>query len=1153
MEFHITRKARDKYQFDELLFSYNGNVIFANFQASRNFAHQMNQQRADTSDTSSYIAPGQINALGLIDEIFHLIFNEYYKANGLALRHALYTHLEKSLGKPRLLATLKSFNQQFPPVAVYADEQSIDEYLADSTDGVPNAENTVEELLMTWLTNVNPAANSYREIFDDSLLHKNSAYLQVIDGIQIFFKKQPVFGPKNQDLVTMLRTPALVVPASLTGQLEYIRTNWSGLLGSLLYRLLGGLDLLSEEARALMIAAGGPGPTVVPEYGKLDAWGEKLSEEENFSPDSDWMPKVVMMAKNSFVWLNQLSKEYGRQIERLDQIPDETLDQLASWGFTGLWLIGLWERSDASRQIKQMCGNPDAVSSAYSLARYQIAERLGGDLSYNNLSQRCAARGIRLASDMVPNHMGIDSNWVYDHPDWFIQSDQSPFPAYTFNGADLSTRPGTSINLEDHYYTRSDAAVVFKHYDHASGRTRYIYHGNDGTSMPWNDTAQLDYLNPEVREAVIQTILSVARKFPIIRFDAAMTLTKKHFQRLWFPQPGSGGDIPSRAEHAMTREAFDAAMPEEFWREVVQRVADEVPDTLLLAEAFWLMEGYFVRTLGMHRVYNSAFMNMLRNEENEKYRQLIKNTLVYDPEILKRYVNFMNNPDEKTAVEQYGKGDKYFGICALLSTMPGLPMFGHGQIEGYSEKYGMEYYRPYWDESPDQDLIRHHQAVIFPLLHKRKVFANVNRFRLFDFHLAGGAVNENVFAYTNHQDGQSALVVYHNKYAETSGWIHLSAPFLVKQGSEGHLETQNLAEALELNGSYSDLVLFQDQISKRYYLRRLHEIREGGLFFTLGSYSCQVLMNFKIVSGSYYELLFQRLDGRGVTDLDRAMDELVHEHLLDPLGQALSFNNLIELAEISTDPKAAQKNQTLIDRNLAWLDQADVAARSIMDYPAQDREIARESWIKQLEVLTSLEESSQKLGLAASKTGKELSRTLLDEIQKDPRKHLLLLVWNFFSNLAGSIEEESVVEINRQITDRGPVSDLLSSKLKELGFSEYEAYRGSQAIRWLIDRVPVIEEDSSSQEFLESLLADPVITDYLEINTHNGIRWFNKEKFSDLIWYQRAVRFVRSASSDLESTEVFEAILSQERLLKELEKAVEDSGYQLDKLIELLA
>ena len=1154
MEFHITRVARDKYKFDDLLFSYNGNVIFANFQASRNFAHLMNQQRVDPTDLKTYIAPGQINALGLIDEIFHLVLDEYYKTNGSPLRHALYSHLEKSLGTPKLMATLRSFNQQFPPVVVYSGEKSVDEYLAESTDGVPNVENTVEELLMTWLTNVNPAANSYRELFDDTLLHKNSAYLQVVDGIQIFFKNQPVFGPENQDLVTMLRTPALVVPTSLTGQLEYIRSNWSELLGSFLYRLLGGIDLLSEEARAMLIGTGGgPGPTVVPEYGKFDPWGEKLSEEENFSPDSDWMPKVVMIAKNSFVWLNQLSKQYGRQIERLDQIPDETLDQLASWGFTGLWLIGLWERSDASRQIKQMCGNPDAVSSAYSLARYQIAERLGGELSYHNLSQRCGARGIRLASDMVPNHMGIDSDWVYDHPDWFVQSDQSPFPAYSFNGADLSTRPGTSINLEDHYYSRSDAAVVFKHYDHSNGRTRYIYHGNDGTSMPWNDTAQLNYLNPEVREAVIQTILSVARKFPIIRFDAAMTLTKKHYQRLWFPQPGSGGDIPSRAEYAMTREAFDAAMPEEFWREVVQRVADEVPDTLLLAEAFWLMEGYFVRTLGMHRVYNSAFMNMLRNEENEKYRQLIKNTLVYDPEILKRYVNFMNNPDEKTAVEQYGKGDKYFGICTLLSTMPGLPMFGHGQIEGYSEKYGMEYYRPYWDETPDQDLIRHHQAVIFPLLHRRKVFANVTRFRLYDFHVPGGGVNEDVFAYTNHQDGQSALVVYHNKFAETSGWIHASAPYLVKQGSEGHLETQNLADALELNGNYTDLVLFQDQYSKRYYLRRLQEIREQGLFITLQSYACQVFMNFKIVSGPYYEQLFQRLNGRGVTDLDRAMDELIHENLLEPLGQALSLANLHELAGIDSGPADSESKQALIDRNLALLDQADLAARSILGYPLQDRETAHLSWIKQLEILTAFEKYSQKLGLAATKTGSDLSRTLLEGLEKDPRKHLLLLAWNFLGNLAGSIEEQNNETINRQIADRRPISELITSKLKEVGYSDYEAYRNSQAVRWMLNHVPVIDEESTTEEFLETLLEDSLVNDYLEINTYNGVRWFNKEKFSDLIWYQRAARFVRLASADLESGEVFEAILSQERLLKELETAVENSGYQLDKLIELLA
>jgi hypothetical protein len=134
-----------------------------------------------------------------------------------------------------------------------------------------------------------------------------------------------------------------------------------------------------------------------------------------------------------------------------------------------------------------------------------------------------------------------------------------------------------------------------------------------------------------------------------------------------YPEPGTGGAIPSRSECALPRAVFNSAFPAEFWRELVDRVAAESPDTLLLAEAFWLMEGYFVRTLGMHRVYNSAFMNMLRDEDNAKYRRVMKNTLEFDPEFLKRYVNFMNIPDERTAVDQFGTGDKYFGICTMLA------------------------------------------------------------------------------------------------------------------------------------------------------------------------------------------------------------------------------------------------------------------------------------------------------------------------------------------------------------------------------------------------------------------------------------------------------------------------------------------------------
>jgi len=41
-EFHVNRQARDRYGFDQALFGFNGNVIFANFHAARIFADKMN-------------------------------------------------------------------------------------------------------------------------------------------------------------------------------------------------------------------------------------------------------------------------------------------------------------------------------------------------------------------------------------------------------------------------------------------------------------------------------------------------------------------------------------------------------------------------------------------------------------------------------------------------------------------------------------------------------------------------------------------------------------------------------------------------------------------------------------------------------------------------------------------------------------------------------------------------------------------------------------------------------------------------------------------------------------------------------------------------------------------------------------------------------
>ena len=329
------------------------------------------------------------------------------------------------------------------------------------------------------------------------------------------------------------------------------------------------------------------------------------------------MPRVVLIAKSTYVWLDQLSRRYGRDIRTLDAIPDEELDDARSLGR---------HRPLADRAVGALegvrSGSSGCAATPMRSRRPTRSTTTGSPTTSaaraptRNLRDRAWRRGIRLASDMVPNHMGIDSRWVIEHPEWFLSLAEPPYP-----GVHVQRRRPVVRRPRSGSSSRTTTGTTATPRSSSSGSTadaataRYVYHGNDGTSFPWNDTAQLDFLDPAVREQVIRTILDVARRFPIIRFDAAMVLAKKHIQRLWWPEPGTGGGIPSRAEHAMTKAEFDARMPVEFWREVVDRVAAEVPGTLLLAEAFWLLEGYFVRTLGMHRVYNSAFMHMLRDED----------------------------------------------------------------------------------------------------------------------------------------------------------------------------------------------------------------------------------------------------------------------------------------------------------------------------------------------------------------------------------------------------------------------------------------------------------------------------------------------------------------------------------------------------------
>lgn len=1182
MEFHICRSVRDTCSFDEPLFASSGNIVLSNFKQVRLLTKKINELFDPLLEGEKMIKAGQLNAMSLIDEIFHYVCFLFRNQENPKAFEQLYESLDKKLGSGKLDILLLAFVKEFPPLPVYKGTMSAQEYLKGNTSAseilfsskqtkkestseavVANKIAVLEELFLLHLSNENPAFDRFSLLFSDDVLEKNTSYKKMWEETKKFFTSQPLFGPNKTDLVTMFKEPVLASPTSLKGQLDYIRTHWTPLLGEWLMRLLSGIDLIQEEEKPSWSGNfSGPPPMEAYSYDYL------MNEYERFSHDREWMPRVVLMAKTVLVWLDQLSKTYKTSITRLDQIPDSELDTLARQGFTGLWLIGLWERSWGSKRIKQINGNPEAAASAYSLHDYDIAQSLGGWEALDDLRRRLWYRGIRLASDMVPNHTGLDSKWVVEKPDLFLQSRECPFPSYSFTGENLSLDPRISVYLEDNYYNKSDCAVVYKRVDNSTGDTRYLYHGNDGTGLPWNDTAQIDFLNPEAREQVIQKILLVAKNFPIIRFDAAMVLAKKHIKRLWYPEPGQGGDIASRAEHAISNKEFEKRIPNEFWREVVDRCALEAPDTLLLAEAFWMMEGYFVRTLGMHRVYNSAFMNMLKKEENFKYKATVKNTLEFDPQVLKRFVNFMNNPDEETAVAQFGKDDKYFGVCTLMVTMPGLPMFGHGQVEGFTEKYGMEFTKAYWDETADHILIERHERDIFPLMKKRYLFAEIDNFKFYDV-WNNDAINENVFAYSNRYKEEKAIVFYNNVYEQASGWIKESCKYAIKYDQGMHIETQTLAEAIQLTSDKKAFCIFQEHRTGLWFIRSSKDIHKDGLFVHLNGFEYQVLVNITEViddETGKWALLCQYLNGKGVIDIDVALKEVFLKELYGDLKLFATKDFFDSIANIFTPEVRKKKDKiktikisSLLTKSkkegiqyfntLLDFIEGNYGFSTILDKKktglSVDSEVVWERFTKRLSNIVKFAEIAQKNDSTEKKETFALSTFIYEGIVSNPFMGEILAAYTILYSVRDVIGEKATARDSKELINLWCLDRKIRDLLVEYGRPSkdmYEVFKTLLEVTKFCD-YPILLNDLPMTAFLitREIVRAPEASIILGANVFDNVLWLNKERTEFSIWSTALVYaiFTAKPSEYVHIMSLFSLIMN----------AFSASGYDAEKFL----
>ena len=361
---------------------------------------------------------------------------------------------------------------------------------------------------------------------------------------------------------------------------------------------------------------------------------------------------------NVWPWLDKLSQQAGSPIT-LASIPQEELDRLAGLCLDAVWLMGVWQRSPGSRKISREdpdlqseyqaalpgCTLDDMIGSPYAVYQYRVDPALGGDEGLAVLRTRLNELGLKLILDFVPNHLALDHPWLKQYPERFVQGSPELLQAHP-----------------DRYFTDPE------------NPDRIWAHAFDPYFSGWGDTVQLDFRSWKTRQAMVRTLMKLAKYCDGVRCDMAMLVAREKFLELW------GGDFDQP----------DA----EFWEEAIPRVKERYPDFLFVAEVYWWGMDYILQQQGFDYTYDKILYEHLRS--NRIYD--LQAHLHANPDYQFRMVRFIENHDEERAMTTFGP-ERVRAAAVLALMLPGLRLLHEGQMEGHRIKIPVQLRRRQPEES----------------------------------------------------------------------------------------------------------------------------------------------------------------------------------------------------------------------------------------------------------------------------------------------------------------------------------------------------------------------------------------------------------------------------------------------------------------------
>ena len=352
-----------------------------------------------------------------------------------------------------------------------------------------------------------------------------------------------------------------------------------------------------------------------------------------------WPEHPVVHEINTLVWLGEVSERAGRPLTLAD-VPAHEWDAVVPPGISVVWLMGVWARSRAGREVA--LADPalraswtaalpdwteaDVAGSPYCIREYVPDPVFGGWDGLDAAREQLSRRGARLMLDWVPNHTGPDSPWLASTPEAYV----------TGTPSELAKDPAAFLDV--------DGTVVAR--------------GRDPFFAPWPDVVQLDPFATQHRRLAVEALTRIAEHADAVRCDMAMLMLDDVVQRTWGERVG--------APPATT-----------YWDVVIGSVRAAHPDFRFIAEAYWDRE-WDLQQVGFDHCYDKRLYDRLAHESPASVRGHLDAGLEYQDKLLR----FLENHDEPRAAATFAPQARNRALAVAIATLPGMTLWHEGQADG---------------------------------------------------------------------------------------------------------------------------------------------------------------------------------------------------------------------------------------------------------------------------------------------------------------------------------------------------------------------------------------------------------------------------------------------------------------------------------------